>query len=319
MASRVLITGASGFAGSWLARACLTAGDEVTGVSRTGTAPAGADAIALELADGDAVARVVRERRPEVVYHLAALSSVGRSWQEPERTLADNVGGAVALLQALREHAPDARVVWISSSEVYGTQTQLPIGEDAAVAPASPYSVSKCAGEQLAAVYGLAHGLRVVIARPFSHSGPGQRPIFLLSNIARQAAQARRDGAPALRIVTGNGTTRRDFTDVRDVVRAYRLLAAGDHEGVFNVCTGVSISAAEQVAALGELIAPIAVEHVVDPALVRASEVMELRGDRARLTRETGWVPEIPYAQTLADTLAWWEAQPAAAGESASR
>jgi GDP-4-dehydro-6-deoxy-D-mannose reductase len=293
---RVLITGASGFAGRWLTRACVADGDEVTGISRTGAAPDGCEGLAVDLGDTDAVARVVRQRRPEVVYHLAALSSVGRSWQEPERTLGDNVGGAVSLLQALRAHAPDARVVWVSSSEVYGTQSQLPIGETAAIAPASPYSVSKCAGEQLAAVYGLAHGLRVVIARPFSHSGPGQRPIFLLSNIARQAA--------------GNGATRRDFTDVRDVVGAYRLLAAGDHSGVFNVCTGVSVSAAEQVAALGRLIAPITVRHVVDPALVRASEVMELRGDRSRLTAETGWRPEIPYEQTLTDTLAWWESQP---------
>ena len=306
---RVLITGASGFAGTWLARACAAAGDEVTGVSRTGTVPAGCEGVALDLGDGDAVARLIADRTPEVVYHLAALSSVGRSWQEPQRTLADNVGGAVSLLQALRAHAPDARLVWVSSSEVYGTQTQLPIGEDATIAPASPYSVSKCAGEQLAAVYAGAHGLDVVIARPFSHSGPGQRPIFLLSNIARQGAQARRDGRAQLRVVTGNGATRRDFTDVRDVAAAYRLLAAGDHHGVFNVCTGVSISAAEQVAALGRALAPIEVEHVVDPALVRASEVMELRGDPTRLARATGWAAEIPYEQTLADTLAFWESE----------
>lgn len=306
---RVLITGASGFAGRWLCRACRDDGDEVIGVSRSGTAPDGCEALALDLADGEAVARLVRERVPEVVYHLAALSSVGRSWAEPERTLGDNVGGAVALLQALRAHAPHARVVWVSSSEVYGTQGELPIGEDAVLSPASPYAVSKCAAEQLAAVYGAAHGLRVVIARPFSHSGPGQRPIFLLSNITRQGAQARRDGATALQVVTGNGATRRDFTDVRDVVRAYRLLAASELSGAVNVCTGVSISAAEQVAALGRLLHPIAVAHHVDPAMVRATEVMDLRGDPARLTAQTGWVPEIPYAQTLADTLAWWESE----------
>ena len=304
---RALITGAAGFAGRWLTRACLDAGDAVTGISRSGRAPAGAEGRAVDLRDGDAVAAVIRDHAPDVVYHLAALSSVGRSWQQPAVTLDHNVRGAANLLEALRTHAPHARVVWVSSSEVYGPQPVMPIAETAALRPASPYAVSKSAAEQLAAVYAEAHGLALVVARPFSHSGPGQLPIFLLSNITRQAAEARRDDVGRLRIVTGNATTRRDFTDVRDVVRAYRALAATDLTGVYNVCSGVSISAAEQVAALAQLIDPITVEHVVDPALVRASEVMELRGDHARLTSATGWTPEIPHTQTMADTLSHWE------------
>ncbi|HLI59158.1 MAG TPA: GDP-mannose 4,6-dehydratase [Solirubrobacteraceae bacterium] len=305
---RALITGASGFAGGWLCRACLEAGDEVLGVSRSGTAPEGASAAALDLRNADAVAACVRSFAPEVVYHVAALSSVGRSWTEPARTLEANVGGAVALLEAIRRHAPGARVVWVSSSEVYGTVAEGPIAETVACRPESPYAVSKLAAEQLAEVYARAHGLRVVVVRPFSHSGPGQRPIFLLSNIAWQAVSARRRGERTLRVATGNADVRRDVTDVRDVVRAYRLLAVGDHEGVVNVCSGVTRSTAEQVAALAGQVPDLAVEHVVDPGLVRASEVMELRGDSSRLRSATGWRPEIPYERTVADTIAFWEA-----------
>jgi GDP-4-dehydro-6-deoxy-D-mannose reductase len=304
---RVLITGASGLAGGWLARACRDGGDQVLGLSRSGAAPDGCEGVALDLTDGPGVRSLVASWAPEVVYHLAALSSVGRSWEEPGRTLAANVSGAVELLEAVRAHAIDARVVWVSSGEVYGSSAALPIGEDSVPAPESPYAVSKLAAEQLAAVYAAAHDLRVVVARPFSHAGPGQRPIFLMANLCRQAALGRRDGVARLRITTGNPDTRRDFTDVRDVVRAYRLLAASSRSGIFNVCSGASVSAAEQVATLAQLIAPIEVNHVIDPSLVRASEITELRGDPSRLTAITGWTPQIPFAHTMADTLAFWE------------
>jgi GDP-4-dehydro-6-deoxy-D-mannose reductase len=307
---RALITGAAGFAGSWLCRECAAAGDEVVAVSRQGMLDAGGGpSVAVDLCDGAAVAEAVRVAAPEVVYHLAALSSVGRSWRDPARTLGENVGAAVNLLEAVRVAAPDARVVWVSSCEVYGEPVSLPIPESAPVSPANPYAVSKAAGEQLCEVYASAYGLRIVRARPFSHSGPGQRPIFLLSSLARQAAEGRRNGASRLRILTGNPATRRDFTDVRDIVRAYRLLGAGADGGVFNVSSGRSLSAAEQVSLLGELMAPIEVEHVVDRARVRPHEVMDLRGDHSRLTAATGWRPEIAFAQTLADTVAWWEAE----------
>jgi GDP-4-dehydro-6-deoxy-D-mannose reductase len=159
----------------------------------------------------------------------------------------------------------------------------------------------------LAALYVDAHGLDLVRARPFNHAGPEQRPIFIMSSLARQAAEAQLAGADSIEIVTGNPNTRRDFTDVRDVVRAYRLLAAAADSGVFNVSTGQSISAADQVRLVGELIDPIEVEHVVDPGRVRAHEVMDLRGSHERLTAATGWEPEIPIRQTMADAIEWWK------------
>ncbi|HET9105085.1 MAG TPA: GDP-mannose 4,6-dehydratase [Solirubrobacteraceae bacterium] len=313
---RVLITGASGFAGGWLTDACVRAGDEVVALSRRGSVPApdpeaatarSLTPVAVDLRDGEAVRAAFAEAAPDVVYHLAALSSVGRSWDAPAQTLEENTATAVNVLEALRTAAPRARTVWVSTCEVYGVPDALPLTESAPVQPANPYAVSKASGEMLAAVYAAAHGLDIIRARPFSHSGPGQRPIFLLASLARQAAEGRRTGERALTIVTGNPETRRDFTDVRDVVRAYRMLAATAPAGVYNVSSGVSVSAAEQVALLSEVIAPIAVTHEVDAARVRASEVMDLRGDHTRLTELTGWQPEIPLRQTMADAVAWWE------------
>jgi GDP-4-dehydro-6-deoxy-D-mannose reductase len=314
---RALITGASGFAGSWLCRECAAAGDEVVAVSRRGTVPDGCGrGVAVDLRDAVAVGDLVRSVRPDVVYHLAALTSVGRSWEEPAQTLTENAQTSVGVLEALRGLGPEVRVVWVSSCEVYGEPATLPAPEDAPLRPANPYAVSKASAELLARVYADAHGLDIVVARPFSHSGPGQLPIFLLSNLARQAATGRREGVSRLEVVTGNPDTRRDFTDVRDVVRAYRLLGTGelgdavdrgDDPPVFNVSSGVSVSAREQVKLLAELMAPMAVELVVDPQRVRAHEVMDLRGDPSRLTAATGWRPRIPLRQTMRDTIAWWQ------------
>jgi GDP-4-dehydro-6-deoxy-D-mannose reductase len=308
--ARVLITGASGFVGAHLAQACAEAGDEVIGLSRSGRRVIGcAESLVVDLREEAAVRRVVAEVRPEVIYHLAVLSSVGRSWEEPARTMRDNVATAVNVLEALRREAVGARVVWVSSGEVYGAPDRLPATEDAPVRPANPYAVSKTTGDLLAGVYADAHGLEVIRSRPFNHAGPGQQPIFIVSSLARQAAEARIAGSPTLRIVTGNPDTRRDFTDVRDVVRAHRLLAEKADPGIYNVASSHSVSAADQVALVRELIAPIELEHVVDPTRIRAHEVMDLRGSHARLTEATGWQPEIALRQTMADTIAWWEAE----------
>jgi GDP-4-dehydro-6-deoxy-D-mannose reductase len=318
-AARALITGASGFTGRWLARACAQAGDEVIGISRTADCAAAEEweLVELDLRDADGVRDLFRTRRPDVVYHLAALSSVRHSWADPAGTMRENVASAVNVLEGLRLETPDARTVWVSTCEVYGSPASLPIVEDAPLAPANPYAVSKLAGEQLAAVYVAAHGLDLVRARPFSHTGPGQRPRFVVSSLARQAVEGRLAGQDPIELSTGNADTRRDFTDVRDVVHAYRLLAQTDglRGGVFNVASGRSISATEQVQLLGSLLAPTRVEHLVDPARVRAHEVMDLRGDATRLHQATGWEPQIPFRQTVADMLDWWQQELAARSE----
>jgi len=318
---RVLITGASGFTGGYLATACSRAGDEVVGISRSGTVPEGCgDGRAVDLLDAAAVRATIEDAAPQVIYHLAALSSVARSWEAPSVTVQDNVATAVNMLEAIRLEAPAARMVWVSSCEAYGSPERLPVEEDAPVRPANPYAVSKTTGDLLAGVYAEAHGLRVIRARPFNHAGPGQLPIFVLSSLACQAAKARIAGASTIRIVTGNPDTRRDFTDVRDVARAYRLMAERARPAVYNVSSGRSVSTAEQVQLLADVVAPIAVEHVVDPARIRSHEVMELRGSHDRLTAATGWEPEIPLRETVADTVTWWERElRGAAATSAAR
>jgi GDP-4-dehydro-6-deoxy-D-mannose reductase len=297
---RVLITGGTGFAGSHLTDACAAAGDEVVQLARRR-----GDVVA-DLTDAEATRRAVAEAAPEVVYHLAAQAHVGRSWEDPSTTLHANLTMTLNVLEAIRAAAPAATVVAVSSGEVYGPPAQLPVDESAHMRPQNPYAVSKASGDLLARFYADAHGLRVIRPRAFNHAGPRQEPIYAIASFAQQFAAALEAGAPVARIVTGNPDTRRDYTDVRDVVAAYRRLAVSGEPGeAYNVCSGRTASAAELVAGLAA-VAGIAVDHVVDPARVRAHEVMEIRGSFAKLGAATGWEPQIPLETTLADTVAWW-------------
>jgi GDP-4-dehydro-6-deoxy-D-mannose reductase len=299
---RVLITGASGFAGRHLAAACREAGEEVIALSRSGGGPRGT---AVDLLDGGAVRTAVAAAAPDVVHHLAALAHVGRSWRDPARTLSENHAMTFNLLEAVRTEAPGATVVAVSSGEVYGPPASLPVGEGAELRPQNPYAVSKAAGDLIAGFYADAHGLRVVRPRAFNHAGPGQPPLYALASFARQVAGGLEAGDDPIRVVTGNPDSRRDFTDVRDVVRAYRLLAGAGWSGPVNVCSGRSVAARELVAAL-ERVAGVPIAHEVDERLIRAHEVMEVRGSAERLHELTGWEPKIPLETTLADTVAWW-------------
>ena len=263
---------------------------------------------AVDLLDADATRAAVAAAAPHVVFHLAALAHVGRSWGDPAATLAQNQAMSLAVLEAVRAEAPEAVVVAVSSGEVYGPPEAIPVDESAPLRPQNPYAVSKAAGDLLAGFYADAHGLRAVRPRAFNHAGPGQPPLYAIASFARQVAAGAEAGDDPIRVVTGNPDARRDYTDVRDVVRAYRLLAERGEPGVFNVCSGRSWSARELVAALGHA-AGAEIDHVVDPQLVRAHEVMEIRGSAARLRAATGWEPEIELEATLADTVAWWREQ----------
>jgi GDP-4-dehydro-6-deoxy-D-mannose reductase len=284
----------TGFAGRHLAALC--ADQEVTGLSRA----------VCDLRDGEATRAAIAAARPDVVYHLAARAHVGESWRDPAGTLEHNVAMTLNVLEAVRAAAPDAVVVAVASGEVYGTPERLPVTESAPLRPQNPYAVSKASSDLLAGMYADAYGMRVIRVRAFNHAGPGQDPTYAVSSFARQAAEG------ATRIVTGNPDTRRDYTDVRDVVRAYRLLAERGEPGVFNVCSSRTASTAELVALLG-------VEHVVDPDQVRAHEVMEIRGSHDALRAATGWEPAIPLSETVRDTLTWWRDGPVPARTAAPR
>jgi GDP-4-dehydro-6-deoxy-D-mannose reductase len=272
----------------------------VTGVSRS-------SGLAADLLDPAAARAAIAAASPEVVYHLAAHAHVGDSWSDPGQTLRDNVTLTLNVLEAARAEAPEATVVAVASGEVYGPPERLPVDETAPLRPQNPYAVSKASADLLAGFFADAHGLRVIRARAFNHAGPGQAPTYAIASFARQFAAAVEAGHDPVRIVTGNPDTRRDYTDVRDVVRAYRMLAERAGPGIYNVCSGRTASSAELIAMLAEA-AGVGLEHVVDPALLRPHEVLELRGSFAALRAATGWEPEIPLAQTLSETLAWWRA-----------
>jgi GDP-4-dehydro-6-deoxy-D-mannose reductase len=261
-----------------------------------------------DLRDAAAARAALAAAAPAVVYHLAARAHVGESWRDPGGTLRDNVAMTLNLLEAVRAEAPEATVVAVASGEVYGPPARLPVDEAAPLRPQNPYAVSKAASDLLAGFFADARGLRVIRARAFNHAGPGQGPTYAIASFARQVARALDAGAPRLRIVTGNPDARRDYTDVRDVVRAYRLLAERAEPGMYNICSGRTASTRELVAALAE-ISGLEVEHEIDPALLRPHEVMEIRGSADALRAATGWEPEIPLTQTLADTLTWWRAR----------
>jgi GDP-4-dehydro-6-deoxy-D-mannose reductase len=297
VSARVLITGATGFAGRHLVAACEAAGDDVTG------APPSSD---LDLRDPAAARGLVAAARPDVVYHLAARAHVGQSWEDPVGTLSDNVNMTAALLEGVRSEARDAVVVSVGSGEEYGPPEILPTTESHPLRPQNPYAVSKASSGLLARFYADAHGLHVIHARAFNHAGPGQEPIYAIANFARQFAEGLNAGADPVTVVTGSPDTRRDFTDVRDVVRAYRALAERGEPGSFyNVCSGVSRSARELLVALGE-VAGVGVDHQIDPARVRTHEVVEILGAHDHVTAATGWRPQIPLETTLRDTLTWW-------------
>jgi GDP-4-dehydro-6-deoxy-D-mannose reductase len=198
-------------------------------------------------------------------------------------------------------------VLVTSSAEVYGAVTDptlLPLVEGSPTAPLTPYAASKLAAEAVVAQAHLGHGQHVITVRPFNHIGPGQTPNFAVPALAQRIVEADRRGAPTIPV--GNLSARRDFTDVRDVVRAYRLLIESGTPGeVYNVCSGRDVSIREIADGLLAL-AGTTLEFETDPALVRPVEVPVLRGDPGRLVEATGWKPEIPLEQTLADVLAYW-------------
>ena len=294
---RALITGGRGFVGTWLADHLRACGDEVVAVDAE-----------VDVTDPAAVDAAVADARPDAVYHLAALAHVGDSWRDPLRVLEVNVLGTAAVLAAARRHDEGTRVLVTSSAEVYGPvagEEELPLAEGREPAPLTPYAASKLAAEAVAGQAVRGHGQPVIVVRPFNHVGPGQSPNFAVPALARRVVEAQRDGAGAIPV--GNLSARRDLTDVRDVVRAYRLLIERGTPGrVYNVCSGRDV-AIEEVARRLVALAGASLEFVPDPELFRPVEVPVLRGDPTRIEADTGWSPEIPLESTLADVLGEWQ------------
>lgn len=315
---RVLITGIAGFAGSHLAEWCVACGDEVFGIVQPGTGAANLQGIrrSLSLAPGDLgnakrVRALVAGIRPEWVFHLAASTSVGESFTTPGETILNNVATTVNLLEALRTDKSARRrvqaIVVVASTEVYGRvrPNRMPLCADTPLAPVNPYGASKAAADLIALSYQESFGLPVIRVRVANHTGPRQRPGFVVPDFCESIARLEIQSAARV-IKVGNLSARRDFSDVRDIVKGYRLLAEKGRVGtVYHLGSGTARSIESVLKALLAMAQrPIRVK--IDPARFRPVEVPVLRADISTARRDTGFAPSIPWRTTLNDTLAYY-------------
>ncbi len=315
---RTLVTGVTGFAGCWLAEALLARGEtELTGVSREGRWPdawahlAGRVSLSrCDLGDGDALLAVLRDARPERVYHLAGYADVAASFRDPGAAWAGNLGATQALFDALASWGGRPRVLFVGSGLIYG-DPEAPgqaYDERSLLRPNSPYAASKAAADLTSYQRGRELGVEVVRARPFNHIGPGQSPNFAVAHFAEQVAAIELGLRPP-ELETGNLNARRDLTDVRDTVEAYALLMEHGRDGeAYNVGTGQTYS---MQTVLDHLIALAGTRVSVNQRteLVRPTDTLAIRVDASRLRAETGWAPRVGLEQSLADTLAYWRRQ----------
>ena len=301
-----LVTGAFGFAGQHLVRHLLESGDEVIG-TYIGDKPDNppCEARELEITNPTQCNRVISEVQPEVIYHLAAIAFVPEAEKNFDLVQRINVGGTYNVAQAAVDLKEIPKFVFVSSSEVYGKirPEQLPITETTELRPHNNYCLSKLMAEQVVRKFENTHGLPNVILRPFNHIGPEQRDVFVVSSFAHQLALIARGKSDGV-IRVGNLKARRDFTDVRDIARAYRK-AAIEGSGVFNLCSGTAVPIDQMLQMLID-IAGIVVSIERDPDRMRPSEVPELRGSFDRAREAFGWQPEYHLRQSLEDTYRYW-------------
>jgi GDP-4-dehydro-6-deoxy-D-mannose reductase len=313
---RVLITGITGFAGSHLADYILREHPEVElfGIyrwrSRRENIAHIRDGLAIrecDLRDAHSVKNMLAEIRPDRIFHLAAQSFVPSSWRAPSESVVTNVIGQVNIFEAVRDIGIDPRIQIACSSEEYGMvyPEETPIKETNPLRPLSPYAVSKVAQDYLGYQYFMSYGLKVVRTRGFNHTGPRRGDVFVCSDFAKQIVSIEY-GLQEPVIHVGNLEARRDFTDVRDMVRAYWLALEHCEPGeVYNIASGTAYRIQE---VLDKLLSMSRVEIEVrqDPERMRPSDVPILLGDNSKFREATGWRPEIPFDQTLADIMEYW-------------
>lgn len=296
---KALITGSEGFVGHYLRKELEENGYEVTGLD----IQAGDHTIQADLLDAESIRVIIEKVKPDVIIHLAGQANVGRSWKIPQKTMEINTIAPINLLEAVRTTCPQAHIVLVGSSDEYGNlgKAGALVSEEQLVDPATPYAVSKVAQENMARVYAKAYGLHICMTRSFNHGGAGQMPGFLIPDFASGIVKVERGEATSLKV--GNLTSKRDFTHVKDVVRAYRLIAEKGKAGeVYNVGSGVAYSAQE---ILDKLISmarcPIPVEQ--DPARMRPSDTPVICCDNRKLMQDTHWETHYTLDDILEDVL----------------
>ena len=315
---RVLVTGVTGFAGSHLVDYMLTRGDcEIYGIqrwrSRTENIEHFMDRITLlecDLRDASSTRDTLEKVRPDWIFHLAAQSFVPTSWTAPSESLTTNILGQVNLFEAVRRLKLPCRIQLACSSEEYGMvyPDEVPIRETNPLRPLSPYAVSKVTQDLLGYQYWMSWKVDSVRTRGFNHEGPRRGPVFVASDFAKQIADIERGARPPV-LHVGNLEAKRDFTDVRDMVRGYWLaLEKGESGEVYNLCRGQAWSIREVLDLLLAMTKQ-KIEVRQDPARLRPSDVPILLGDNSKFVKATGWKLTIPFEQTLRDMLEYWRAR----------
>lgn len=319
--TNVLITGIDGFVGSHLAEALLLDPDNhVTGLVRDHSSLRNIEHLVprlqllqAEITDHARLLTLIKASRPDKVFHLAGQAFVPKAFDNPVETFEVNIMGTLNVLEAVRRYlAEDGKgsrcsALMVSSGEVYGRvePSNLPIDESLPVAPSNLYASSKASADMIARMYRSSFGMDVVIARPFNHLGPRQSDQFVGSSLARQLAEISA-GKRKATLSVGSLSPERDFTDVRDVVRAYILLLEQKQEfETFNVCSGKSISVRSIIDILCKA-SGLAVDITSDPSRIRPNEIPRVVGSYGRLRGSTGWTPTIPLEKTLTDLYAYW-------------
>lgn len=310
---RILITGGTGFVGPHLIRHLKNSSSRIvvlsSGSGTSGQEP-GIEYCEVDLRGRDNVGSVVRDFSPDEIYHLAAISAVNVAWNSPQLTFDVNVLGTYNLFEAAMSLPSPPRILNISTSHVYAS-AQMALSEDSLVRPENPYAASKAMAELLAVQYRRHRTGGIITARPFNHTGPGQSTNFVLPSIAKQFAEIQLGKRPP-KIAVGNIGVRRDFTDVRDVVRAYRMLLSNGTIGeAYNVCRGSAVSLAD-IFEMFQSAAGVRVSIETDQERLRANDALQTLGNPTKLHEATGWSPEIPLERSIGDLLCYWRLNAAA-------
>ena len=298
---KALIFGAAGFVGGYLYKELDAHGYKVYGSDILDAPENGMEYIRADLLDARRVAEVISDVRPEAIINLAAISSVGQSWKLPQTTMQVNIVGALNILEGARAIHPMPKVLFIGSSEEYAVSSE-PISEESPLDANNPYGISKMAQERLAQLYREHYGMKIYCARPFNHTGVGQRDSFVIPSWCKQAAAISKSGRPGVMRV-GNLNVRRDFSDVRDVVRAYRMILERGNCGViYNIGTGNSVLLKDLLDYIVSLAKqPIAVE--IDTSLIRPVDAPYICCDHSLITQELGWKPEHELFDTVREMV----------------
>lgn len=310
---RALITGVTGFVGSHLAEYLLKEEVEVYGIARWRSKLDNIEHITnniqlinADIRDGHSLERVIGESKPDYIFHLASQSFVQMSWWAPADTMETNAIGTIHLFEAIMKSEIDPKIQVAGTSEEYGMvyPNELPIKETNPLRPLSTYGVSKVAQDKLAYQYHKSYSLKIVVTRAFNHTGPRRGEVFVTSNFAKQIAEIEKGKEPV--IYVGNLGARRDFSDVRDVVRAYWLaLEKCEFGEVYNICSEKTRTI-QKVLNLLLSMTNKNVEVRQDPSRMRPSDVEILQGDCSKFRKQTGWKPTIPFERTIEDLLNYW-------------